>query len=362
MSDVFTTRLWHFNRTNRFLLFAVVLCMGFSFQYAKVYGQDIHFTQFFTNPLLLNPAQTGNYAGNYRFGFNAKMQWPWAISQRVYNYHTEAPYADISFLEDKIKRGWMGLGFVFLNDEAGDGALTYRRFGLSYAYHQSFDKEDRYVLSAGFMFNYILRSVDFSKFYFNNQWVDDDGFNLSIDPTEPYTREAFGMIDLGTGVSFGAQVHKQTKLNFGVSVLHLNRPKHSFYNSTDRLGIRYCAQGGIVFQVNEILKLQGDLFFSYQTKATETMLGIMAGYSPGRFKNNKPLHTIYFGSYYRIKDALSPIVGYQFGSARILLNYDIVISKLTPQSRANGGPEVSFVYVGSWRKNYNGRKVFCPRF
>jgi hypothetical protein len=31
-------------------------------------AQDIHFTQFFTNPLALNPAQTGYFNGNYRVG------------------------------------------------------------------------------------------------------------------------------------------------------------------------------------------------------------------------------------------------------------------------------------------------------
>ena len=48
------------------------------------YSQDIHFTQFFTNPLILNPAQTGNYEGNYRVGFNFKAQWPFAISNSIY--------------------------------------------------------------------------------------------------------------------------------------------------------------------------------------------------------------------------------------------------------------------------------------
>ena len=85
-------------------------------------SQDIHFTQFFTNPLILNPAQTGNFNGSYRVGFNFKGQWPFAISSGpVYNYHTEAPSVDFSFGERKIKSGWMGIGVNFLNDEAGDG-------------------------------------------------------------------------------------------------------------------------------------------------------------------------------------------------------------------------------------------------
>src|SRR5580704_7122854 len=102
-----------------------------------LWSQDIHFTQFFTNPLILNPAQTGNFQGNYRIGFNFKGQWPFAINSSAYTYHTESPYVDLSFGENKIKSGWMGVGFNFVNDEAGDGVLTYRKMCLSYAYHQA---------------------------------------------------------------------------------------------------------------------------------------------------------------------------------------------------------------------------------
>src|SRR3984885_3759927 len=68
-------------------LICLVVSTAFSF------SQDIHFTQFFSNPLILNPAQTGNFNGNYRVGFNFRGEWPWAIgNSSPYNYHTESPY------------------------------------------------------------------------------------------------------------------------------------------------------------------------------------------------------------------------------------------------------------------------------
>ena len=151
------------NATVRFVM--VLLC--FSVYQRSCFSQDIHFTQFFTNPLILNPAQTGNFNGSYRVGFNFRGEWPWAIgSASPYNYHTETPSVDFSFGENKITSGWMGIGFNFLNDEAGDGELTYRRFSLSYAYHQAFDKDHRYVLSAGVNASYIIRSIDFFEIVF----------------------------------------------------------------------------------------------------------------------------------------------------------------------------------------------------
>ena len=327
-------------------------------------AQDIHFTQFFTNPLIINPAHTGYYDGNYRIGFNFKAQWPWAISNTTYNYHTETPYVDVSFGERKIKVGWMGVGFHFLNDEAGDGNLTYRRFGLSYAYHQALDANHKYILSAGVGVSYSIRSVDFSKFYFNNQWVEDEGFDLSRASSEPIQRNSFTMIDVSAGLNFGGQIHEQVKLDLGMSMLHINRPKHTFFDNAERLGLRYQATIGVKYDINENFSLNVNGYYGYEKKASEIIVGSMLGYSPTIKGSNYELdHTMYIGAYYRVKDALGPLVGYRFKGLRVMFNYDVVLSRLLKPGRANGGPEISLVYVGKWGGDrYNGEKVYCPKF
>jgi len=327
------------------------------------YSQDIHFTQFFTNPLILNPAQTGNYEGNYRIGFNFKAQWPFAIEGQVYNYHTESPYIDFSFGERKLKNSWFGLGMNFVNDEAGDGRLTYRRMSLSTAYHQAFDKDHRYVLSVGPGFSYIIRSVDFSRFYFNNQWVDDNGFDISLPNNEPVQRESFQMLDLSAGVSFSAQVHNQIKLEFGFSMLHLTRPKHSFLGTTERLGFRYQASSGITYTINERISITANGYYGYEKKAQEFVTGVMMGYGFYKIKSSGADNTLFFGIYYRGKyDAIAPLAGYQFKTTRLLLSYDVTLSGLIKASRANGGPEISLVHTGSFYRHFNNKKVYCPNF
>jgi hypothetical protein len=37
--------------------------------------QDVHFSQFSQNPMMLNQAYTGMYEGNYRFNLNYRSQW-----------------------------------------------------------------------------------------------------------------------------------------------------------------------------------------------------------------------------------------------------------------------------------------------
>lgn len=340
-------------------LFILLLALNVS----SAESQDIHFTQFFTNPLILNPAQTGNFNGNYRVGFNFKGEWPWAIGGSTpYNYHTESASVDFSFLESKLKQSWMGIGANFLNDEAGDGKLTYRRFSLSYAYHQGFDKEQRYVLSAGANVSYIIRSVDFSKFYFNDQWVEDEGFNTNINPNEPIIRQSFGMFDLSAGLNFAAQVTQAFKFNVGFSMLHINRPRDNFYADAERLGLRYQPTAGIIYNINEKLTLTVDGYYGYEKQASEGLISVMLEYGFINKKTSIADNSIYFGVSYRIKDAVAPLVGYQIKRTRLLLSYDVTVSQLLNPAKANGGPEISLVHVGSFKREFNGKKVFCPRF
>ncbi len=327
----------------------------------SISAQDIHFTQFFTNPLILNPAQTGNFDGNYRIGFNFKAQWPWAITGTVYNYHTETPYVDFSFGEKKIKTGWMGIGFNFLNDEAGDGGLTYRRFSISYAYHQTFDREHRYILSVGVVGSYIIRSVN-SNFYFNDQWVDDVGFNTALNPNEPIQRFSYSTFDLGAGLNFNAQVSDRVKLDAGFSMLHINRPSGSFYNENEHIGYRYQASAGFQYNLGRRITLNVNGYYGNEKTAEEGIAGAMVGYGFFNSKSSTPSNVLYFGMYYRVKDALAPLAGYQYKKTRLLLNYDVPLSKLVSASKGNGGPELSIVHVGGWEREFNNKKVYCPKF
>ncbi|HEY0262305.1 MAG TPA: type IX secretion system membrane protein PorP/SprF, partial [Chitinophagales bacterium] len=64
-------------------------------------AQDVHLTQFFTNPLILSPSSTGNFQGNIRGGANYKEQWAWATNAQTFNYQTAIAYVDIAFLQNK---------------------------------------------------------------------------------------------------------------------------------------------------------------------------------------------------------------------------------------------------------------------
>ncbi|NCP46666.1 MAG: type IX secretion system membrane protein PorP/SprF, partial [Flavobacteriales bacterium] len=67
--------------------------------------QDVHFSQFFSSPLTLNPANAGIYNGDLRAIMNYRSQWG-SISEP---FVTMAASVDFPVLK-KMKGGMFGLG------------------------------------------------------------------------------------------------------------------------------------------------------------------------------------------------------------------------------------------------------------
>lgn len=334
------------------------------FIYAQqVQAQDLHFSQYFANPISYNPANTGFFDGSYRLGVNHKQQWPWAIDGKFLNYNTSAAYTDFSFLDKKINNlDWAGIGLNFINDQAGDGNLIANKAYLSLAYHKGLDNNHRHFLSLGFSLGYVHRSIDFGQLYFNNQWVDRVGFDLSLPTQEGYFKEQTAYMDVGIGLQGKNQLSDKFGLSYGFSFLHLNRPKESFYQQSNQLGIRTLIQVGTEYKINNLLDLNTSFYFTTQKKAKEILIASLLGIKSHNNPKEK-LSKIYLGTSFRFNDALSPIFGYQYHRTRLLLNYDINLSSLSKASKGNGGFELSLVQIGVFKrkKNFN-YKTHCPSF
>lgn len=346
----------HISRRLTLLLLVIVLSISSQ-------AQDLHFSQYFANPLSYNPANTGFFNGSYRLGINHKQQWPWAIDGKFLNYNSSSAYADFSFLDKKINdTDWAGIGFNFINDHAGDGNLVANKAYASMAYHKGLDKQHKHFLSLGLQVAYVHRTIDFGALYFNSQWVDQVGFDLSLPVNEGLTKEKTGFFDLGIGLQGNNQLSDKLGLNYGVSMLHINRPTESFYNQENRLGIRTIAQVGMEYQVTQRFNLKTSLFYSTQKKAYELLFGSLAGIATKKSPGNKT-SKFHVGIFYRLSDALSPMIGYQYHKTRLLLNYDINLSQLSQASKGNGGFELSLVQIGVFKRKKNfAYKTHCPSF
>src|SRR3954470_16147115 len=106
-------------KSNYLLLILAVL----SWQ-MKTARQDLHFSQYFNSPLLVNPANTGFIPdGDYRVGINYRNQWA-----NIGNpYKTFSAFGDAQVFGDRFENGWVGVGGALLRDVAGSGNLATTR-------------------------------------------------------------------------------------------------------------------------------------------------------------------------------------------------------------------------------------------
>src|ERR1700752_1423563 len=133
-------------------LIALLFCAFVTF------SQDIHFTQYYFSPLSLNPANTGNYDGDYRGMINYRSQWK-EIDRA---YKTMSAGADMNFYPMNQK---VSGGLYFINDKSG-GNLVQNKIFVSAAAHK---KLAGFNLHFGIQPGVVMKSIDFNSHSFPDQ-------------------------------------------------------------------------------------------------------------------------------------------------------------------------------------------------
>lgn len=205
---------------------AAVCCTVFTSVFSPVatQAQDLHFSQFMNNPLLTNPANTGfNPDFDYRIGGSYRNQW-WGLPVP---YKTMSLWGDVQVMRDKFSNGWLGLGGVLLRDVAGSGNLTSTKAYGSIAWHQELGYNS--LLSAGFNVGVASKRIDIASFTWENQW-NGKFFDANLTSGEAFAYSQIGYLDLQAGLNYAWFPSDKLYVNAGVSMMHLNNPRESFFN------------------------------------------------------------------------------------------------------------------------------------
>jgi len=317
-------------------------------------AQDPNFSQFFASPLTMNPAMTGKFSGQYRIAGNYRNQWP-SINQA---YTTATASIDGGILKDRIPEfDQFGVGFMGFTDRSGNGVLQYNYLSFSTAYHKSLDENGDNQLGIGFQGTYSTKRLDVTSLKFEDM-LRSDGFTGVTTETFNGSKLNMSYFDLNAGILYNGTTNGENNIYAGISMYHVNQPKESFNEGDFKLAQRLTIQAGGHVPVGE------DAFHfsanhSRQAGATNTMLG---GAYAKLMNPDQPVPTIlYLGSWYRLKDAIIPYVGLEFGEFHIGATYDVNVSKLKPASNMRGGMEISLIYIKQPR-DPNAKKLNCPKF
>lgn len=325
-----------------FFLLAGMVCVG-----GNVFSQDPIFSQFYANPLYLNPALTG-VERCPRVILNYRNQWP-GIDNGGGNYVSYAASYD-----QHVDALSGGLGLLMLHDREGaNGIFKTTRASLIYSYNLAVNR--KLSMRFGLEATYFNKAIDWSQLTFGDMIDERYGFIYPTNET-PVNSSV-------QGVDFSGGWLAYTKYFYGgFAVHHLTEPKETFLLGDDtQLPRKFTAHMGLVVPINKrypkegaispnILFQQQGQEFSGNPNARQMYLGMYGYKGP-----------IVGGIWYRAQDAFIVLVGIHTEYVRFGYSYDITTSKLT--NKSGGSHEVSLALLFDCkpqRKRF--RPIACPKF
>lgn len=332
-----------------FVLIVIIFCCSIH----PVSAQDLHFSQYFNSPLFVNPANTGFAPDvDYRVGINYRKQW---ASITTNPYRTMGLWGDVQLFNNRFDNGWVGVGGALLRDVAGAGGLTSTKGYGSVAYHQLLGLSS--LLSAGFNVGFASKRVDFNKLTFDNQWNGEFFDNKNVSNQEPILYNSVTYLDLQLGLNYAYFPNDNSYYNIGFSVMHINRPKESFFSETEvdsRLQPRFTVFLNGSYKVNDQWIVNPNVYVSKMGTAWETVAGLNAHYN----LSGDGTSQLIGGIYVRLKDSFIPMFGYQWNNLAATVSYDATSSTLGTYNQTRGAYELSIVKSGFFSPG--GKNLKCP--
>ena len=321
------------------ILYTLLVVSLTAIQNNIVIAQDAEFTQFYANPLYLNPAFAGTNKCP-RLAVNYRNQWPGLSATFI---TTSASY------DQFVPAISGGLGLMVVSDKEAKTLSTTRISGI-YAYQLKINRN--FSLRAGFEATFFQKSLDWSKLTFGDM----------IDTRRGFVYESGDIPRGGTrsGMDFSAGVIGfSEKFFFGFAAHHINQPDESLINGKSRLPIKLTAHAGAViplsgssskYKKDDGISVSPNILFRQQGKTNQLNMGL--------YVNKGPLVG---GIWYRNSDAFIVLLGIHTKVVRVGYSFDATVSKL---SLASGGAhEVSFTYTLKCKtKKRTFRSVTCPQF
>jgi type IX secretion system PorP/SprF family membrane protein len=297
-------------------------------------AQDPEFTQFYANPLYLNPAFAGSNICP-RVCINYRNQWP-AI-QGTY-ITTSASFDRFVY---KIKSG---IGLLVTNDKAGKGTLNTTNISGIYSYQW---RPTRNIsVNIGFQATYAEKKLDWNKLTFGDQIDEGRGFVYNSNEIQGRSKKSYADFSAGA-IMFSKRYF------IGFAANHLTQPDESLVSSPSKLPMKYTAHAGAIIPVGgkgSEATISPNILFQKQQDFQQINLGIYI--TKG---------SLVGGLWYRNNDAIILLLGFQQGIFKIGYSYDVTISKLTNASAGSHELSLGFQFFCKKPKP-KYRPGVCPSF
>lgn len=349
-------------RKNTFIRASLVAALALTAGTGR--AQDVHFTQFSASPLIVNPSFTGAFNGQYRAAAIYRDQW----RSVTVPFKTVAASFDMPIIHDLSIDDYLAAGVQFYSDKAGDGNLSNTSVLASVAYHKFLGggyAGPNKVLSVGLQGGYTQKSIDLSKLYFGDEFVNGI-FQQGTSQEYPGLNNKVSYFTVNAGISYSQALARNFGITVGVGANNLNQPQESMQkkkNSEVGLGIRYTGQLGAIWYTGERLSIRPGVLYQTQATATELVGGSEFNYIVGNPEFSSVATSVFIGGWYRSSDAVMATAGIEYKGFRLGVSYDYNTSSLKNASNGNGGFEISLRYIAPNPLDFARRLLYpCPRF
>lgn len=199
------------------------------------YSQDPQFSQFYANPLYLNPALAGATLCPRLIG-NFRDQWP-ATGGAFITYNGSYDQY-VNFLHG-------GVGLLFTADRTGGGNLNTTSVSLMYAY--KFNITSHLYASVALQGGYYQRHLVWENLTFEDM-IDAQGQVTLPTSEKPPDYPTVRAPDFSAGIFMGWD----DLVYAGFSVAHMTQPRNGFYSDNSTfLYIKYTVHAGSVIDLKK---------------------------------------------------------------------------------------------------------------
>lgn len=314
---------------NQRVLFSILV---FTVFLSDLKAQDPQFTQFYANPLYLNPAFAGT-ARCPRICMNYRNQWP-LLSGRYVTYSVSGD------LHVDALAG--GLGVLVTTDDQANGTLKTTNASLIYSYQAVINRE--FSLKFGLQATYMQKSLDVQNLHFGDMIDARRGFVWNTKEAIPSPNKS--------NADFSAGILGYSKSYFfGFAAHHINQPDEGLLGAS-KLPVKFTAHGGAIIELEKGGEsyVSPNILFQAQQKFNQLNLGLY--YVKGPFVA---------GLWYRNADAVIALIGIKNDNFQAGYSYDVTVSKLAGNTAGAHELSVQIKFeCKTKRKKY--RTISCPSF
>jgi type IX secretion system PorP/SprF family membrane protein len=295
-----------------------------------VSAQDARFSQYFNNPMILNPALTGNGIEHIRITAIYRNQWA----------GMGTPFTTQGFAVDKVVNR-IGLGAAITRNGAGEASIRTINFVGNLSYNLPLDGEKKNVLSAGMQVGIVNKSFDPSKLTFDNQYNPDAGYDPNIASGEEFVSTNVTRPDVNAGLMWQrGWLNKEVRFRpfLGLALSHLTQPDETFITEITKVHMKRTVYGGAGYMLNDYLEIKPSFMLLNQGPNKESTFGTLINYQ----LDNK--NSVQLGAYHRLEDAVIAYAGYQMNLLFVGMSYDVNTSELSKSGKGNNAFEISLTY------------------